>query len=52
LGGDLAHAVSLQGEALSVVDEPVEDGIGDGWVGDDLVSVINGTWLVMMVEPR
>jgi hypothetical protein len=29
-GGDLSHAVSLESEAVGVVDEAVEDGVGDG----------------------
>jgi hypothetical protein len=41
LGGDLSHAVSLECEAVGVVDEPVEDGVGDGGIGDDLVPVLN-----------
>ena len=28
LGGDLAHAFSFQDEAVGVVDEAVEDGVG------------------------
>ena len=37
---------------MCIVDEAVENGVGDGGIGDDLVPVIDGTWLVMMVEPR
>lgn len=32
LGGELSHAVSIQGEAVGVVHEAVEDGVGDGRV--------------------
>ena len=42
LGGRFAQAVSLQGEAVGVVDEAVEDGVGDGRIADDLVPVIDG----------
>ena len=41
MGGDLSHAVSLECEAVCVVDETVEDGVGDGGIGDDLVPVID-----------
>jgi hypothetical protein len=41
LGSDLSHAVSLEGEAVSVVDEPIKDGICDGRVGDDLVPIFD-----------
>jgi hypothetical protein len=34
LGGDLTHAVSVEGEAVGVVDEAVEDGVGDGGIAD------------------
>jgi len=37
LGGDLSHAVSPEVEAVCIVNETVENGVGDGWVGDDLV---------------
>ncbi len=32
-----AHGVSLEFEMVGVVDETVEDGVGDGVVGDDFV---------------
>jgi len=41
LCGDLAHAVSLECEAVSVVNEAVEDGVGDGGIGDDLVPAVD-----------
>ena len=40
-GGGFAQAVAGQCEAMGVVDEPVEDGVGDGGVGDRLVPVID-----------
>jgi hypothetical protein len=52
LRSDLSHAVSLECEAVSVVDDPIEDGVSDGRVCDDLVPISIGTWLVMMVDPR
>ena len=42
MGGDLSHAVSPEDEAVCVVDETVENGVGDGGIGDDLVPVIHG----------
>ena len=41
MGGDLSHAVSLEGKAVGVVDEAVEDRVGDGGVGDDLVPMLD-----------
>lgn len=29
-------------DAVGIVDEAVEDGIGNGWIGDHVVSVIEG----------
>ena len=40
-GGDLSHAFALEGEPVGVVDEPVENGVGDGRIGDHLVPVID-----------
>ena len=42
LGGGLAHALSLEVEPVGVVDEAVEDGVGDGGIADDLVPVLDG----------
>jgi len=41
LGGDFAHAVTLEREAVSVVDQAIEDGVGDGRIGDDLVPLLD-----------
>ena len=41
MGGDLSHAVSREYEAVCIVDETVENGVGDGGIGDDLVPVID-----------
>jgi hypothetical protein len=41
-GVDLSHAVSGQFESMGVVDEPVEDGIGEGRVADDVVPGVDG----------
>jgi hypothetical protein len=41
LGGYFSHAVSFEDEAVSVVDEAVEDGVGDGRIGDDLVPMLD-----------
>ena len=38
---DLSHAVSVECEAVSVVDEPVEDGVCDGRIGDDVVPIFD-----------
>ena len=42
LGGDLSEAFAFEGEPVSVVDEAIEDGIGQGRVADDLVPVFYG----------
>src|SRR6266508_3729952 len=42
LGGGFAQALALEDEPVGVVHEAVENGIGDGWVADDLVPVVDG----------
>ena len=37
-----SHAVSSQGKAVCVVNEPVEDGIGKGWVAYGFMPLIHG----------
>jgi len=37
----LAHGLALEGDAVGVVHEAVEDGVGEGWVADDLVPVLD-----------
>lgn len=37
-----AHGLPLQNELVGVVDQTVQDGIGDGWVSDSGVPVVNG----------
>jgi len=41
LGGDLSRAVSFEYEAVGVVDDAIEDGVGDGGIGDDLMPVVD-----------
>jgi hypothetical protein len=41
LGGDLAHAFSFQDETVGVVDEAVEDGVGERRIADDIVPVFD-----------
>ena len=41
LGGDFAHAVTLEREAVSVVDQAIEDSVGDGRISDDLVPLVD-----------
>ncbi len=41
LGGDLSHAVSPDCEAVCVVDETVENGVGDGGIGVYFMPVID-----------
>ena len=41
LGGTLAHALASEVEAMGVVHEAVEDGVGNGWIGDHLVPMLH-----------
>ena len=40
-GGGFAQALAGQAEAMGVVHEAVEDGVGDGWIGDHLVPMLH-----------
>ena len=42
LGGRLSQALPIEGEPMGVVHEPIEDGIGDGWIANDVVPVLDG----------
>ena len=41
LGGELTHAFSFQNEAVGIVDEAIEDGIGQCRIADDVVPVFD-----------
>jgi len=41
LGGGLTQTVALERQPVSVVHEPVEDGVGDGRVGDGLMPLLD-----------
>ena len=41
LCGDASHTFSLELEAVGVVDEPVEDGIGERRAANDLVPLLH-----------
>ena len=41
LGGRFSHALALEREPVRVVYKPIEDGVGDGRIGDCLVPVID-----------
>ena len=41
-GAQLAHALSLQFEAVCAVHEPVQHGVGDGGIADVLMPVLHG----------
>ena len=34
-----SHAVAFKGDTVGVVDDPVEDSIGDGWLADHVVPL-------------
>ena len=40
LGLELAHGLALEFEVVGVVDDSVEDGIGEGGIADDLVPLV------------
>ena len=37
-----SHAVAFEGDTVGVVDDPVEDGVGDGGLSDHVVPLGNG----------
>jgi hypothetical protein len=39
LGGGFSHALALECQPVRVVHEPIEDRIGDSWIGDRLTPV-------------
>jgi hypothetical protein len=41
LRGPLSERISLQQQAMGVVDKAAQHGIGDGWVADHLMPVID-----------
>ena len=47
LGAQFPHAFPLQLDAVGVVDQAVQDGVGQGRVADQLVPASTGTWLVI-----
>ena len=42
LGGGLSQAVALERQPMRVMHQPVQDGVGDGGIGDHLVPVLDG----------
>jgi hypothetical protein len=42
LGGQFSHAVTVQDQAMGVVNEPIEDCASDGRIADHFVPVIDG----------
>ena len=42
IGQAFAHRLTFERDAMSVVDEPIEDGVGDGGLADDFVPGIYG----------
>ena len=41
LGGGFAHALALEGDPVRVVHEAIEDGVGDGRIGNRVMPVID-----------
>lgn len=48
----LSHAVALEHDAVGIVHDPVENGIGDGVVCDQVMPSGHRTWAVIMVDLR
>ena len=40
-GGPFSERLSFQQEAMGVVDEPIQHSVGNGWIADHLVPVID-----------
>jgi len=41
-GFELAHRWSVEFQPIGIVDDAIENGVGEGWFADDLVSVVYG----------
>ncbi|MEY9634102.1 hypothetical protein ABIF66_002331 [Bradyrhizobium japonicum] len=41
LGGVNAQALALEGEPVGVAQEATKDGVGNGWIADDLVLMLD-----------
>ena len=52
VGARASQAVAGEINPVRVVDDAIEDGVGVGWIADQLVPFVEGIWLVMMVERR
>lgn len=48
----LSHAVALEHDAVGVVNDPVENGVGDGGSAISSCHLATGAWAVMMVDLR
>ncbi len=42
LGLALAHGLPFEGDAVGVVHQPVEDGIGQRWIADERMPMLDG----------
>ena len=51
-GGSPSVALDVHLEDGCVVDEPIDDGQGHGWIGKDLPHSPNGWFAVMSTERR
>lgn len=41
-GLELAHGLALEFEAVCVMDQAIQNGVGEGWIADDLMPLIEG----------
>ncbi len=56
-GGDfqrllLAQTVAPELEAMGIVNDPVEDGVGESGLADQVMPAVDRDWLVIKVAPR
>lgn len=48
----LSHAIALEHDAVGVVHDPVENGVGDGGSAIRSCHLATGTWAVIRVDLR
>ena len=41
-GGHLSQALAFEREFVGVMHEPIEDGVRNGWIADDVVPMLDG----------
>ncbi len=41
-GVSFSHGFSFEGDGVGVVDQSVQNSVGEGWIADDVVPVLDG----------